>query len=815
MNRLLSQAAPETREIVVTGPAGGTVRSDYLRWFLLRAIPSAGAAISRFELHNTTITDSLDLRGATVGLLLRFVNCVVAKTLQLSDAKVIGIDFVGGKIEAIAGDRVTVDGSLRLLAPKFVSQTAQSVSADQKRIGTRIKQIRLCGATIHGNLDLRGSVLGGEVQGKRVTRPLFADGISVDGNVLLSKGFRSDGEICLNGSSINRNLDCSGATLVNQFGYAISVAGAKISGAALLCRQYWRDKDDDDEDLQRIFQSRGLVRLDGAKISGDLNCQNATFTATAFDIAEWHPDDPRNSEPKYDSTAEATHAIKANGVEVGGDVSFGSTSTANRFDIQGMVSLIGAQIGGDLYISNARLNFPGELVVCADVMTVDGTVFIDKSYSNGILSFVQATLKQGLTVENVTFDVRQGSRHWLDEMSDTDEDLEGPACGVYAAFAEVSGTFEWQKINKIALDDGSGKIRLWLNLFRSRGSTVQDDEKSWKTLDRFDVAGAEYDSIADLNGADVNWRLAELDRQYALFNERYFWIGRDLILALRTMGKHAWDWLCHIPRHEKEKEIEEERVKKKEAKKLPVIPTNFTTAHERESFYVEYDRLRFKRDDEDNTKRDSAVRRFKPQPYLQLAKTYRAAGYQAAARKVIVRLERNETRYSDIGGFAILWRWLLDLTIQYGHALFRPIIILAVWVALSATVFELAYDYGKIVQFKESKNSASIPGQSGTATASKKNMPVPQFNSLVFAIDTLVPIVDLNQKKNWTVNPISASGVHDPAGSAGLSEAIDLVKRQWPDWGAALLLIFNTFFGWLMTTLFVAGVSGLIRPKES
>lgn len=91
---------------------------------------------------------------------------------------------------------------------------------------------------------------------------------------------------------------------------------------------------------------------------------------------------------------------------------------------------------------------------------------------------------------------------------------------------------------------------------------------------------------------------------------------------------------------------------------------------------------------------------------------------------------------------------------------------------------------------------------------------VPEFNSLIFAIDALLPIVDFNQKKDWTVNPISSSGAHDPAGSIGAFKAFCWVWRQIPERWAPALLIFNTFFGWLMTTLFVAGISGLIRTSR-
>jgi hypothetical protein len=776
---LIRTSTADQGAIVVHCTAMDTIRSSYLRWLVLRAIPSAGPAITRIEIHNATISGEFDLRGAEVTIILRFVRCRFPELVHLTDANIIGIDFVGGEVREISADRLSAAGSLRLLAPKFVSY-AEFIDNEESRVGVRVKQIRLCGAKINGNLDFRGSRLGEA----NTARPLFADGIHVKGNILLSKGLRANGEVWLNGATVDRNLDCSGSTFVNHNGYSLSAAGATVGGAVLLCQQYWRDKDDDHDDRARRFHSEGVVRFDGAKISGNLNCDNGKFTATAFAIENWRPDNELNDD-RSDSSARPFHAFKAYGANIGGDVSFESDVQHSEysFDVSGTISIIGAQIGGDFYLSNARLNFPGEDTVIADVVTVDGTTFLDNTYSNGMLRFAQANLKQGLFVTGATFDVRRPSKHWADDQSDTDEDLGGPACGLYAPFAQVTGTFAWQKIRKLPATD-KGEILLWVHLFGSSGTTVQDDEQSWTVVDRFDLTGAQYVSIAHLSGSDVKWRLREFDRQYALFNHRRYC---DVVVSAHLF----WNRLRHVF----------------DSFGAPSPSQNstdqFTTASEPEPVLRTRDQnLSENQREREKTIRE-AVRRFKPQPYLQLARTYRLAGYPSATRDVLVRLERNQTRYSDISFAQMLWRWLLDLTIQYGHALLRPIFILFVWVFVSATIFEVSYSNKKIVPFKELPTGAA-------ATA----RPIPEFNSLIFAVDTLLPIVDLSQKKNWTVNPLSTSGVHDPKGSADALQSVVWVWRQIPDCGAAALLIFNTFFGWLMTTLFVAGVSGLIRPNR-
>jgi hypothetical protein len=47
-----------------------------------------------------------------------------------------------------------------------------------------------------------------------------------------------------------------------------------------------------------------------------------------------------------------------------------------------------------------------------------------------------------------------------------------------------------------------------------------------------------------------------------------------------------------------------------------------------------------------------------------------------------------------------------------------------------------------------------------------------------------------------------------------MGDAIGRVLRTFPNQCLAGFLVFNTFFGWLMTTLFAAGVSGLLQAGK-
>jgi hypothetical protein len=832
----LNAATPGQHDIVVD-VKGNKIDSNYLRWFILDAIPNAKLTITRFVLCDATIDNQFDLKGSTVDILLRFVTCVFLRPVLLTDAKIIGIDFVSGEIESIEGDRLTAQGAVRFLAPKFAGAKApdgeDQTAVENAAIGTRVKRVRLCGANIRGNLDMRGSKLGGMIENKEVSPTLFADGITVSGNVLLSEDFTSVGEICLNGAKINRNLDCSSATLVNYNGFSLSAEGAQINGSVLLCRPFWRDKDKENKNPGGIFRSVGVVRLQGAKITGDLNCTNSRFTATAFLNNGGERKDTK------DNNTSKLYVIEADSLEVGADLTFGCDDAARDdildgkninsgatmpviecktkgfssaitiaessllpadgvcYDVLGTISLINAKIGGDFQLCNTRYHFPGEETVCADGITVTGTTFLDNLYSNGILRFVQATLKQGLSICDAKFDVALPSRHWLTVDNISETELEGPSCGIYASYAQIGGAFTWQGIDKA--NRKKGKILFWLNVFGASAATIEDDERSWKALDRFEVTGATYGSISHLKTADCEWRLRELDRQYALLNEMS---SPDLRIAWKNTVKSL-------------KSITATVFCCKDSKKLnPTLVLNSQKPSREDKFdehWIEEVAAKEKTI-------EAAIDRFKPQPYLHLAKSFRNAGYVKAARRVLIQLECNQTRYSDYGLWRVVWRWSLYFLVRYGHALFRPIGILAIWALISATCFEFAYHNNQIVPMKEaatsqhqvaSNNQVGQPSKQNTTGTDKTR---PAFNALIFAVDTLLPIVDLNQKKNWTVDPLSKASVRDNRNEdIYWFEAVIWVWRAVPDFVAPALLIFNTFFGWLMTTLFVAGVTGLMR----
>jgi hypothetical protein len=174
---------------------------------------------------------------------------------------------------------------------------------------------------------------------------------------------------------------------------------------------------------------------------------------------------------------------------------------------------------------------------------------------------------------------------------------------------------------------------------------------------------------------------------------------------------------------------------------------------------------------------------FAAQPYEQLARVYRQAGQETEARQVAI------ARRSDLRGYASLTRrqklrnWLLDKTIRHGYQPLRAIgLLVAVYVAVLGMFWFAQHRDSVIVPTKDTKTITPVP------TALHCVPAYPCFYPAGYAVDVVVPIINLRQAENWR-----------PDGHA--------------PWGWAYVAVawVGTGLGWAFTTLAVAGYTGLVR----
>jgi len=682
--------------------------------------------------------------------LVELSNAVIDSKLDLAGTKLkLLLRFIDCKFEA----KIILDEA-KIIGFDLLGGSAKTIAAEGL---TASGSLRLCGTERFGSgqgpritqLRLSGAKINGNLDLHRAAltgfdnSALLADGLTVGGNILLNDGFTAEGEVRLDGSKIQGNLDCTGATLSNKNGSSLSADAAEVTGSV-----YLRAGD-------LPFTSVGVVNFEVAKIEGDLDCSGGHFTATAFS-----KDEPPQAE-------QDVYAIIAHNLKVGADIKFMKKGTAAqpKFVAKGVVALLNAQIGGDVRCDEGHFEFPGEVALWADGIIVSATMYLDSAETDGILRFSQAALKLGLSAEKVVFNPSQRYRGWFKDASQFD--LGEKACGIYAPDAAIGGVFSWREIRKISQAGAEGNP-CWLHLSGAKIDVMRDDPGSWNELDRFDITDCNYERLSDEKPSEAtDWRLQQLDREYAILNGsrlqnwtlgwRAFW-GALQVQAIKLLQLSNLDLAAYV-----EGELERHRAKQIE----------------------------------------EAGRRFKPQPYLQLARTLSAAGHQNSAKTVLTRLERNRIRYSGYWAPRQLWQWFLDATLRYGYSPFRPVLILGVWALICAFLFQIAFDHGQIVSIRERQSS------SGSGSL----LPEYTFNPVIYSIDTLVPIVDLNQKRNWIVDPLSSHPRLRNRQADWLGSAAGVLDSLPHLTGG--LIVFNTFFGWLMTSLFAAGITGLTKESNS
>lgn len=157
------------------------------------------------------------------------------------------------------------------------------------------------------------------------------------------------------------------------------------------------------------------------------------------------------------------------------------------------------------------------------------------------------------------------------------------------------------------------------------------------------------------------------------------------------------------------------------------------------------------------------------QPYRQLAKSLQDSGNARGAKKVVIAMERKLSSKE--------WtRWLRAL-IGYGYAPVNAVwLLLALWL-IGAFLCNQSYkaklivpaDKDVYVMFKSGKGPPAY---------------YPQFQPFVLSLENTFPVIKLGQVEKWQADSQSAI--------------------RWFIWAQILL-------GWLLATLFVAAVSGIVQ----
>ena len=139
--------------------------------------------------------------------------------------------------------------------------------------------------------------------------------------------------------------------------------------------------------------------------------------------------------------------------------------------------------------------------------------------------------------------------------------------------------------------------------------------------------------------------------------------------------------------------------------------------------------------------------------------------------KTIARAKQNDLRkYGKLSSYAWFWNWFLDFTIGHGYQVWRILIFACSIIGIGAFVFYIANYMGVMVPVKDAATKT------------------PFFQPIIYSIDLFLPIVNLHEEEYWL-----------PMGQGKFSNFF--MGYLWV----------HIFLGWLLTTIGVAGLTGIVK----
>jgi sRNA-binding regulator protein Hfq len=278
-----------------------SIRAELIRWLCVNRDARDFVDSRGIRVQAARIVGAFESPFVVVPFALGFARCSFWDNLDLRSMEVSSLDLSGTWLPYVNLDHATVKGSITLS-------------------NVRSTGLQLCGARIGGNLECENAVFQNPAKSDADWSGVAIDATNakVDGAVLLRNGFVAEGAVRLFSATIGESLDCAGGKFSNLVlkdcstsGVAFDASYANVTGNVL---------------LNGGFAAEGAVRVYGTQVGGGLDCENGTFRS-----------------PARQDIAGTGIALEATDIKVSGAVSFRKGFTA-----EGQVRMYNAQIGGNL-----------------------------------------------------------------------------------------------------------------------------------------------------------------------------------------------------------------------------------------------------------------------------------------------------------------------------------------------------------------------------------------------------------------------------------------------------------------------------------
>jgi cytoskeletal protein CcmA (bactofilin family) len=533
--------------------------------------------------------------------------------------------------------------------------------------------------------------------------------------------------------------------------------------------------------LSNEFQAEGTVSLYGATIGGNLDCEKGTFT----------------------NENENGYALLAQGVNVTGYVFL-----RNEFQARGTVSLYGATIGGNLDCSKGTFTNENEngYALLAQGLNVKGSVFLnDEFQAKGTVNLYGATIGGNLSCRKGMFTNENGYA------------LLAPNINVKGSVF-LSDEFQAKGTVRLYGATIGGNLECDKGTFINENGDALNAERVNVTGYVFLRDGFQAKGTVNLYGATIGGNLS--CRKGMFTNE-----NGDALLAqgvnvkgsvfldggFQAKGRLSLynariDQTLIISRIRKPEGMSL-RLEFAKVQTLDYAADSLPSPGKLELNGLVYEALGKKSpqklEQHLNWLRLQPKESFSFQPYEQLAKVLRATGNTDQSTSVLIGKEQDQLRYGNLNWLSKVWKQVLGATIAYGYRPQQAFLFAIGVVAFGFFIFDWGYKTGLITPTDKNCTPSNSQQEQKVSQQKQKdylNCPYyPKFDPLIYSLDIFLPIIDLRLKSYWL-----------PNANKGEDKLFHIKSGEWLRYYLSLHII----SGWVLTTLWVAGFSGIVRSNN-
>ena len=788
-------------------------------------------------LNNAISKGKIDLRGANIGKNVEFCNSTFKNNSMISidlqdsyignDILMNGSFYSEGSIDI---QRATIGKNFDCSDGAFFNSYATVIDASNSKIHGNIffnnnfsafGTINLSNAEIKKNLNCDN----GHFYNKNKTT-ILADALIVAGSIFFRNGCYSNGEINLYAAEIRNNLECSGSRFENEKNISIGAENVKIGGNLYLSKN---------ETTNTPFISKGLVDLFNGTISGTMVCDggqffnyydtvlnalslkigNSIFMRDAFKsegtVNLYGANIGRNLEciDAEFSNAIGT-AINAENMDI-----LGSLRIRGTTQINGQLDILGSHIGNQVDMDNVTIRSKNNLTLIAHDIEVKNSFFINNCNFYGGISMYAAHIGADLICYNSNFYKNNNASNNIFNLP----------YSLYASGLDIDGDLIITLAtlnNQVDLESSYIKRNMTIS-----DCIIQSNTKERPSLYAQDlhVGGTLSLEKNQLVTGKIQINHAELGH----FSIKQFFQPRIKNCQLDLRSSHAKCFELISTLFSGELLLDGFHY---DSLKIPILETEQSTNNDtKNKMFSKSQELANYYSNWLGTVPDAS---YTPQPYEELSNALREQGYEEAAIDVQIQKNKLRLKHSNLTPLEETWSNLTGFFIDYGYRPLKSLWFVAGFIALGTLLASCFYRYGL---FARTTPGDFIYDGDPTTIVYRKNAEhklrtvYPPFNPLIYSLDSFIPLIDLHQCSFWQPS-LRFFSLFAKQNNRSLTSfvtnddwfSINLLWLDGPDkwiqkkvsnrhWFHLIRAYFyvHIFMGWLLTSLFIAGLAGIIK----